>query len=311
MEGQAAAEIPTPTPGTRRGASYHPAFAGVIRYEIEDRPSDDDEECTAQTVAKMARYIREDSASPIIRQAAHAAAGAWRNARKEAEAVHEWIRGHVRFVPDDQLAEELNLERPILRRPAFAEVLVRPVDLLTMPDPRGDCDDFAMLTGAMLRALGIESELRTAAAEPEDPSVYSHVYVIAHLPGRGRLALDSSHGPYPGWEVQPAGKVTDWPIEETHPMIRPATLGSTTEWLESLGTQGMNIAGSIFTARYAVPQLEPGVTIRQPNGALYTQLPAGATQAVATTATSGMSMMLIAGVVVAVVFAMTSGNRRS
>jgi hypothetical protein len=291
----------------RRGAVYHPAFAGAARYAIEERPSESDDEAnTAQTIARMAQYIREDAVSPIIRQAAHAAAGSARDPRAEAEAVHAWIRAHVRYQPDEEIAAEMNGARPIVRRPNFAEVLIRPVDLLTMPAPAGDCDDFAMLTAAMLRALGVDSELVTVAADAADPESYSHVYVMAKLDGGASLALDSSHGPYPGWEVAPAGKRRTWTLEDKH-MIRTRTLGSF-DWGD-LASQGLDITGEIMKARYAVPQLEPGVTIRQPDGTILQQLPAGTTAAVQGAATTGMTLLIVAGVALAVLFAVSS--RRS
>jgi len=54
---------------------------------------------------------------------------------------------------------------PIAKQPELAEVLIRPVDLLAMRTPSGDCDDFSMLAAAMLRALGIRASFKTAAAD--------------------------------------------------------------------------------------------------------------------------------------------------
>jgi hypothetical protein len=203
---------PRPSPLT-----HHPAFSGPVQYLIEDRPAGaDDEENTAQTIARMAQYAREDSRNQIVRRAADAATRRTRT-RDLASAVHAWIRSHVSFVEDAQLAQGLT------DAPDDAEVLIRPIDLLTMPNPVGDCDDFAMLAASMLRALGIEASFKTVEADPQSPGLYSHVYTVAHLPD-GPLPLDCSHGPYPGWEIAPTGKARLWPVEETNTM-RTRTLG--------------------------------------------------------------------------------------
>jgi len=91
--------------------------------------------------------------------------------------------------------------------------------LLGMSSPAGDCDDFSMLTGAMLLAAGIPSvEVFTVAADGIDPNRWSHVYLVAHLGAGGSepLVMDCSHGQWFGWEapaiLQPAkvgGRFTD------------------------------------------------------------------------------------------------------
>jgi hypothetical protein len=228
-----------------QSSHYHPAFAGPALFTIEQRPGDDDEQNTAQTVDRMAEYIRADSLHPIVRRAAHTATrGAGADVRG---SIHSWIRSHVEFVYDAELAKEISGD------PLAAEVLVRPVDLLTMPRPQGDCDDQSMLCAAMLRALGVKTWLKTVAADPEDTSRYSHVYVIADGPG-GAMALDCSHGPYPGWEVAAAGKTKLWPVEETNMQGLRAI-----DWNQTIQTL-TNSATDILGARYGVPQTAPGQT---------------------------------------------------
>ncbi len=278
--------------------SYHPAFDGRTLYTIEPRPpGDNDEANTAQTIARMAQYAREDSQNPIVRRAAYEAIGSERNERSQAEAVHGWIRAHVRFIEDAELAQGVSSD------PHQAEVLIRPVDLLTMPRPEGDCDDFSMLCAAMLRALGIRAWFKTVAAAVEDPEHYSHVYVVADVPG-GPLPLDCSHGAYPGWEVQRAGKARLWPVEQPAStsglgIIEENNVDSTdTSWWQDLISQGLDVSGDIFKARYGVPQLESGQTVRLPNCTFASQLPAGTVPAVASTANTGLLLLIVAGVAI-------------
>ena len=50
------------------------------------------------------------------------------------------------------------------------ELLIAPPTLLAMPQPRGDCDDYAMLARAMLRAAGIRMSFITLKADEAQPA---------------------------------------------------------------------------------------------------------------------------------------------
>jgi len=182
-----------------RYRANHPRFRGPVWAKVEQRTSDDDEETTAQTIRRMDEYATADAAHPTVRRAAAAALAEYPNLDPPA-AVWHWARRHVHLVRDSELARDLE------GIPEDAEVLVRPVDLLAMPEPAGDCDDWAMLIASMLRALQVPARFRTVAESPAGP--YTHVYVIADYAGR-EIPLDS-HGPYVGWELSPRGKRRDW-----------------------------------------------------------------------------------------------------
>ncbi|MBZ5580908.1 MAG: transglutaminase-like domain-containing protein [Acidobacteriia bacterium] len=214
----------------------------------------------------MAQLVREDSRSPIVRRAAHEAiAGAAGDPRGQAAAIHGWIRRHVRFVQDATLAGFSD-------DPDQAEVLIRPVDLLTMPQPKGDCDDFSMLAAAMLRSVGIDSAFKTVAAESGNPN-YSHVYVLALLPD-GQTPLDASHGPTLGWEVTAQGKSRLWPLDEAQMNRTLSGLGVDWTAVESIAGKALDTTSKILIPRLAVPQLNPGQYVQQGNQVMYQQ-PAG------------------------------------
>jgi hypothetical protein len=88
-----------------------------------------------------------------------------------------------------------------------------------MRKPKEDCDGFTMLICAMLRALLVESYIVTVAADPADPSRWSHVFVMAKLPDGTSIPLDCSHGAFPGWMV-PAEHIFRW--QAWHLNGRPA-----------------------------------------------------------------------------------------
>lgn len=237
------------------GALLHPDFAGLTRYQITRRP-DDDDAATAQTVAAMFGLMRADAINPIVRRAAAAATQG--NPADLPAAVFRYVKSRVRFRDDAQAAAPL----AGITDPAEAEVLIRPVDLLTMPTPAGDCDCHAMLTGALLLALGIEPELVTIAADPQHPETYSHVYARARTT-RGSIALDTSHGPAPGWEAPAAGKSRVWRLDEMQ------TLGAI-DWNAILKT-GVEAGTKIATARYGVA---PEGTYQQTGESVFYRQPA-------------------------------------
>lgn len=251
----------TPPKGThqrplRLSHVLHPQFRTPIQATIHQVESDDDEIVTAQTIQLMAEYAREDSVSPIVRRAAASAAltAQDNSAASKAAAVWQWIRDHVRFQLDSVTAA------PVSETPDLAELLIRPVDILTMPQMLGDCDDQSMLCASMLRALGIDSSFKTVAADKAAPDRYSHVYVVAHTP-EGDLSLDCSHGPHPGWEVTPEGKTRIWRIEAMH------QLGAI-DWGSIIKT-GVEAGSEIAKARFGQPP--EGTYIQQGSNVIYRQ----------------------------------------
>ncbi len=257
---RAVAYTPRHHAGVLRGGDVvsHPQFRGQARMTISGLPPGDDA-ATALTIAHMAHYAKEDSRSPIVRRAAAEAAAGTQAADPAAvaDAVFRWIQKRIRFQLDQQTAA------PVWADAAATEVLIRPVDLLTMPRPAGDCDDFSMLCASMLRALGIETSFKTVAADPGSPHQFSHVYVIAHTP-KGDLSLDTSHGPHAGWEVQTAGKTRTWKVEDAM-----SQLGALPEWATELIKIGGQTGAQIAQARYGQPP--QGTYIQQGGNVLYRQ----------------------------------------
>jgi Transglutaminase-like superfamily len=288
------------TPGTDQPIGSHPQrrrvsspdFAGQVSALIEPRIDPDcDESNTAQTVARMAQYAREDSQAEIVRAAAYAATAGATSAREIAERIFAWIKAHVQFREDHIAAAMAGIEDPL-----EAEVLIRPVDLLAMPMPQGDCDDFSMLTAAMLRAMGVPSQFVTVAAEADMPDVYSHVYVEAQLDGVA-VPIDSSHGPRVGWSVPPKGKTRRWPVE----VMPPSTLNAI-DWGKIIES-AVNTTGTVLTTRFGVPQAKPGTYVQRPDGTvIYQQQPGagplsfpGASLQVPGSSSTGLLLLAAAG----------------
>lgn len=194
-----------------------------LRYTIERIPEQPDMQVAA-TIARMCQYVNEDYASPLIYRDAQEALAI--NPSSPFEAVHEFVRGRMKFRNDEDITEPYTW---MLKRPGpgasddyFAEMLKRPVDVsqeyrLTEEKVEGDCDDFSMYTSAILRAISgaIRCCFATVGANEREPAVFSHVYLACYCGGQ-RIPMDCSHGQYAGWEtVNRFGKYQEWGMESS------------------------------------------------------------------------------------------------
>lgn len=197
---------------------YHPAFGheiGVSGVELSDEPDTQ----VAQVIDMMRLYSDADGATPELYSDAAAAA------LPDDPITGNFydVKRRIRFVPDEQTAQPF----ASFTKGPIVETLVRPIDMRAMQSPQGDCDCFSMTMRARLLALGIPAGFATVAVDPEDPSRYSHVYAIADCDSgacgphwSGRVPLDASHGPYPGWEApNPFGKRKDWAMGCSAPRL--------------------------------------------------------------------------------------------
>jgi hypothetical protein len=174
---------------------------GTIPVQVERLQAsiDDPDLATQQTIERMCRHIHECANDPAVIGAARTALNSFGagqpGARNAAWAAFWSIKHTVKFVEDDQLLRGLTPDPPEL------ELLVSPSVMVRSSDPRGDCDDFTMLVCCFLEVLKHPWEIVTVAVDPNEPDRWSHVYAIAVLEDGSRMALDASHGSYPGWEV--------------------------------------------------------------------------------------------------------------
>ncbi len=121
---------------------------------------------TARTIARMTAAAERAAKTDMVRRATmDAARQVPRGAKPSAiaAAIFWWVKGHVTFRDD----------------PQQDELLLEPDLLLAMSNPQGDCDDFSMITAAMLTVAGIPWEFVTVAADPTARGRFSHVYVRA------------------------------------------------------------------------------------------------------------------------------------
>lgn len=185
-------------------APFVPSFPPVpISIQRVSAPTDSDSQ-TADTVGKMSAVVAQSVHHPLVQRAAREALAYARTPEEKAASIFAWVKGHVRFRNDPQ-QDELLIEPPLL---------------LSMSAPAGDCDDFSMLTASLLQIAGVPWEFVTVAADPSDPSRFSHIYLRAAVQnpinpvGNEGTAMDTSHGQFVGWEAQDHGPVfrkLNWP----------------------------------------------------------------------------------------------------
>lgn len=252
---------------------------------------------TIATLGRMAALIQAGATHPTVQQAAIAAAGAGfdqlgRAAR--ARAVHGFLKARVRFLQDEELVAATARLSGLDLAPD-AELLIAPWLLLDMSPAVGDCDDFSMAAGAMLRALGVPVELVIVAADPARPDEFSHVYLYAVLEDGSRMAVDASHGPYAGWEAPRVYRREVWPVLSdirstglngfdpaerrglygaglgfTLPGASTPTVAAGAGWsniLQNVATAGATTAFSILGTRYGQP--DAGTYIQTAEGTYY------------------------------------------
>lgn len=236
-----------PSPTVDSGVVDHPQF-GRVNYRVTHLPVEADPQAM-DTIGVMSRKVREDSRNPqfqswVLRQFSPrtyvGVNGVSSVARSESElvdAVHHKVRNSIQFQRDEITGAGVGG----YPESEVVEVISRPLDMVGYIEGGnafGDCDDFAMMVGACLTVLGIESKFVLISADARSPLQYSHVYVAAYpvvsSDGRKeRIAVDASHGQYCGWEAPNLGRVTEIPV----------TGGGLMGWVFTAGIVGMAAYG--------------------------------------------------------------------
>jgi transglutaminase-like putative cysteine protease len=203
---------------------------------------DDPDSQVAETIELMARYVREDARAPEVQAAAAEITSPGAIPQEDIEAIFYHVKRLIRFQHDETTAQPLTsrLVQMGVGDYPVVEVLIRPRDMVTWRKDTGrgqvgDCDDFAMLTAALLLSRNIKANFVTAAADYRVLGQWSHVYVAAYPQGGARVAMDTSHGEYPGWEVQGVGRKREWPIEGGYRGLVIAAVLALVLWAQCAG----------------------------------------------------------------------------
>jgi len=173
---------------------------------------------TADTIAKMSQLVGSNLNLPIVSAtAAEILAKIGKATPTELDIIsgtYWWVKRHLKFVEDNQILQQ---QLGVMDLEQGKELLLAPEFVLSLtPNAIGDCDDFSTLLATLLVQNGITNVFFcTIAADAYEPDNYSHVYVKVILQDGRCMALDASHGMYPGWETKNIFKSTDWSITGT------------------------------------------------------------------------------------------------
>lgn len=195
-----------------RIAVSHPAMGNVSATAAALPTHPDGQVYT--TVEMMMAYARTDAASGAI-------SGLARNLyvsdspRETVARIWQYANVNIEFRLDRDIASEAGVPHA----GDVAEVLIRPADMAELIRSRGrgigDCDDFSMFVCSLMLACGIPCRIVTVAAvDSANPNAYSHVYACVYVNGE-RIAVDSSHGTYCGWEAPDAAltRKQEYPVD--------------------------------------------------------------------------------------------------
>ncbi len=161
----------------------------------------------ADTVALMGSHANAGSVSPqVIKALNDAGVRASDTEDKKIQKVYLYIKGHVRFVEDETQLKN------IFAVPNSKELLITPPVLLSMSQPKGDCDDFSMVGCSMLMAAGVQCDFTTIAAEVDMPDQFTHVYCMVKTNDGRSIPFDTSHGKAVGWESPRIFRKMVWPV---------------------------------------------------------------------------------------------------
>lgn len=192
----------------------------------------------ADTIAIMGSHADAASISPQVISALSAAGVSTSDSEdNKIQKIFQYVKSRVTFTEDEsQLAN-------IFAVPNSKELLITPPVLLSMPDPKGDCDDFSMLGCSMLNAAGVKCDFVTIAADDRMPDQFTHVYCMVTTSDGRQIPFDSSHGQSVGWESPNIYKKMIWP---TFAWNKGKGLGMTLRQRAGLGDD--TTAGDIYSS---------------------------------------------------------------
>ena len=192
-------------PAARLPAPVAKSGAAASRVVQEKVPaSADPNVATRQTVEKMCEYIRAGALDELVQWWAECGVTRYGMGSRDPQALcwaMYWLVKHaIQFARDEPRLFQVG-EGDAL------DMLIAPAVLVRMSQPKEDCDGFTMLVCALLQCVGVRTVIVTVAADPQDPSRWSHVFPMALTPQP--IPLDASHGSGPGWIV-PAAHTFRW-----------------------------------------------------------------------------------------------------
>jgi hypothetical protein len=190
----------------------------LARAEVYPASTTNSDQATATNIIVMADYIRQGIGDRRVQDCARDAV--WRFGGVVAGGFRAPGFGFVRFDPRNPFvnvwgdfwwakyfikfvnheSQLWNWDFPAGFRRAM-QLLIAPPVVVRMHKPEGDCAIQTMMMCAFFGVQGIPYRMVTVKASPSRPHEWTHVYALAVMPSGRVIAVDASHGKYPGWSV--------------------------------------------------------------------------------------------------------------
>lgn len=127
--------------------------------------------------------------------------------RREIHAIYNFVCRRLRYTKDIHRVETVHRARDLLRRHRKA----------------ADCDDFVILTGALLQAIGHPVRVVIIGNNYDDKEDFSHIYLQTRLKNRW-ISLDGSvPGAAVGWEAPKYATKKIITLDGTTTFVAPKT----------------------------------------------------------------------------------------
>lgn len=170
-------------------------------------PTNTDSSCLA-TLHQMAHLVIDSCndlqyqsfvCSQILNNQSHL------STRDIARCAFWWSKHHIKYTEDEMIMrDQLGIGLDQIDK----DLLIAPKVLVTMPYPMGDCDDFAMFIGSVLKYCERPSYFVVIAADRFEPFRFSHVYNMTTLENGQPYYIDGAFGKYPGWSAEVDNQIT-------------------------------------------------------------------------------------------------------
>lgn len=185
------------------GAPPSPAPQPQIRVQNTRWMSDDMSIYLAG--GRMASMAHARAAHPVIRELAGRIGSGCTTRRCTADAIWTWVHQNITLRDHNDLACAITGHCS-----GDVQFLVDPLLVLELGE--GDCAIQTPLACSLLEASGVPCRMVPVAADPSDPSRFTHVFSAAVLEDGSLYPLDTSHGPAPGWETPTEFRRAVWPV---------------------------------------------------------------------------------------------------
>lgn len=170
-----------------RLAQWLDKFLPKEEYKVYDVKLSNSNRATYESVEVIRKLIDQGKKDIVIRTLAEKITQYIppKDYKREVAAVYNFVNRRLRYTKDIHRVETVHRARDLLRRHRKA----------------ADCDDFVILTGALLQAIGHPIRIIIIGNNDEDKEDYSHIYLQVQI-GKEWVALDGSvPGAKMGWEA--------------------------------------------------------------------------------------------------------------